>query len=96
MAYLTYRGPADVVLTIDGVEVDLPRLTVLFQQTHTAVFELMFPDRPERVSCSDVRVTLPSGHVEYGPVTYRNWGVLVFNTGDEWGIPREQSDFQQA
>jgi len=96
MSYLTYRGPADVVFTTDGGEVDLPGLIVLLQQTHTAVFELMFPDRPERMSCSEVRVTLPNGHVEYGPVTYRNWGVLVFNTGDEWGMPREQPGYGQA
>ena len=88
MGYLTYRGPADVVLTVGGGQVDLPGLMVLLQQTHTGVFELMFPDCPERVSCSDVRVTLPNGHVESGPVTYRKWGVLVFNTGDERGMLR--------
>lgn len=90
MGYLTYRGPADVVLTIDGGEVDLPELVVLFQQTHTAVFELIFPECSERIRCSDVKVTLPNGHIEYGRVTYTSWGVLVFSTGDEWGMPREQ------
>jgi hypothetical protein len=91
MGYMSYRGPADVVFTTGEGEVEMPGLLVLFEQTHTATFALMFADRSERLTCSHVRIILPDGHLEYGPVTYSKYGVLVFNTGDEWGRPREQS-----
>lgn len=78
MGYLTYRGPADVVLTIDAGDVDLPGLMVLFQQTHTAVFELLFPDHPERERCSAVKVTLPDGYTECGSSLTPNTGSWCF------------------
>jgi hypothetical protein len=91
MAYMSYRGPADVVFTFVDDSIEVLGLHVLFEQTHTASFFLAFnPDRPERGSCTDVKVTLPDGWVEYGPVTYRKFGTLVFSTRDEWGSSREQ------
>jgi len=85
MGYLTYRGPADAVLTVGDGEVLLQGVVVLFQQTHTAIFELMFPECPERANCSHVRLTLPDGHQEFGRVTYSTPGALVFKTEDDWG-----------
>lgn len=97
MAHLSYSGFADVVLTIEGGEVELPGVAVHFAQIHTATFRLgILPDRPERTRCSAVRVTLPDGHVEYGPVTYTTFGLLLFNTGDEWGVQREQPGYEKA
>ena len=91
MAYLSYTGPADVVLVLDELALHVSDMAVLFEQTHTAVFRLCFiPDRPERVRCSAVKVTLPDGYVEHGPVTFTSAGILVFYTGDEWGVPRGQ------
>ena len=93
MAYMTYRGPADVVFEMGEERSRVCDLGVTLEQTHTATFRLMFiPDRPERLSCTAVTVTLPlpSGIVEHGPVTYTKSGLLVFYTGDEWGMPRGQ------
>lgn len=91
MAYMTYRGPADVVLYQGDCEWELRGMTVAFEQTHTTAFTLSFlPDRPERLTCTEVRITLPDGWVEYGPVTYLPAFGLVFSTADEWGITRGQ------
>jgi len=91
MAYMTYSGPADVVFELGEERSVVHDLVVSMEQTHTATFRLVFiPDRPERASCTAVRVALPSGIVEYGPVTYTKSGLLVFYTGDEWGVPRGQ------
>ncbi|KFE50248.1 hypothetical protein [Pseudomonas syringae] len=91
MAYMTYSGPAEVVFELGEERSVAHDLAVSMEQTHTSTFRLVFiPDRPECLSCTAVSVVLPSGIVEYGPVTYRKSGVLVFYTGDEWGTPRGQ------
>ena len=91
MAYMTYRGPADVLFEMGEERSVVHDLVVTLEQTHTATFRLMFiPDRPECLICTAVTVTLPNGSVEYGPVTYTKSGLLVFYTGDEWGMPRGQ------
>lgn len=88
---MTYDGPADVLSSHGDSESGFCGIRVAFEQTHTAVFRVSFlPDRPERIGCTAVRVTLPSGWVEYGPVTYVSAFGLVFFTGDEWGTPRKQ------
>jgi len=89
MSYMSYSGPADVVLVVGDQRIELPRLAVNLEQTHTATFRLgILPDRQERQRCSWVKVTLPDGYSESGPVTYRAFGLLVFTTHDEWGMPR--------
>ena len=91
MAYMTYRGLADEVFTHGESECRVSGLEVAFDQTHTAVFRIGFlTDRPERIACTAVHVTLANGWVEYGPVTYIPAFGLVFFTGDEWGTPRDQ------
>lgn len=91
MAYMTYDGPADVVFSHGEGESRVGGIRVVFEQTHTAVFRVSFlPDRPERIACTSVHVTLANGWVEYGPVTYIPAFGLVFYTGDEWGTPRKQ------
>jgi len=88
---MTYSGPADVVFTHGESESLVHNLMISFEQTHTSTFYLCFlPDRPERQGCTQVRVTLPNGWVEYGCVTYIPSFGLVFHTRDEWGLPRSQ------
>lgn len=79
MAYMTYRGPADLVLYQGERACELRDVTVAFEQTHTATFTLSFlPDRTERLTCTEVRITLPDGWVEYGRVTYYPPSALCF------------------
>ena len=92
MAYMTYSGLADVVLVVGDQRIDLPGLAINMGQTHTATFRLgILPDHPERERCTWVDVNLPDGNSESGVVTYTAYGMLVFKTHDEWGMPWKQS-----
>lgn len=91
MSYMTYTGPADVVLVVGDQRIELPGLAVNLGQTHTTTFRLgMLPDRQEREVCSLVEVTLPDGYSQSGPVTYTAFGLLVFTSHHERGMPRAQ------
>lgn len=87
MAYMTYSGPADVVLLVGSQRIELPGLMVNMGQTHTDTFRLgILPDRQEREQCSWVEITLPDGYKQSGQVTHTAFGLLVFSTHDQWGM----------
>lgn len=90
MSYTIYRGLADVTFIRGDQEIFVPGLTVLFEQTHTAVFRVYFsPDISERQGCTAVQVSLRDGGGAHGPVTYipPSGAGLVFRTEDELGNP---------
>lgn len=97
MSYMIYKGLADVTFMRDNHEIDVPGLTILFEQTHTTVFRVYFsPDRSERQGCTAVRVSLANGECKHGPVTYipPMGSGLVFRTEDELGSPYKWHEAQ--
>ncbi|MGH8418056.1 MAG: hypothetical protein ACRER8_12360 [Pseudomonas sp.] len=93
MSYLSYKGPADVVLFQGETAIELPGLVILFSFIHTFTCSLSFiPDRPERERTTRVRVTLADGTCSEGSVTYTKQCVLIFRVPDPYFAERGLSE----
>jgi hypothetical protein len=92
MAYLSYKGPVDLVLYQGEEKTEHAGLDVMVENTHTAVYSLYFnPDLPERAATTFVSVTLPDGHTVEGAVSFKKWGTLVFQLDNVYGKPPEDT-----
>jgi hypothetical protein len=83
---MSLRGVLDVELFAGERRTQLTGVPVLFEQRTIWAYALLFEnDSSDRTDTTHVRVSLPSGDMIGGEVSYAKPGTLIFRTHNEFG-----------